>query len=72
MIKPFPYLRQKALLVRAVPGCHGGLGLVGKGEEELSQATLSGGIVSQDWGECRVAQRLGEALAKCFAGASIV
>lgn len=59
-------------MVRAVGRGHGRLSLVGKSEEKLGQATLSGGIVSQDWGERGVAQRLRETLAKCLTGTSVV
>ncbi len=46
--------------------------MVGKGQEKLSQATLSGSVVSQDWGEGGVAQRLREALAERLASTSVV
>lgn len=58
--------------MRAIRGSHGGLGLVREGEEKLSETTLGGGVVSQDRRECSVAQRLGEALTKCFTGTSVV
>ena len=41
-------------------------------DEELRQATLGGGIVAQDGGKGRVAQRFRQALAQRFASAGVV
>lgn len=51
----------------------GGIGpVLGQIDQELSEAALGSRVVSQNRRECVVAERLGEALAQCFAGPRII
>lgn len=46
--------------------------VIRKIDQQLSQATLSRGVVAQDGRECSISQGLGKALPKCFASSGIV
>lgn len=46
--------------------------VLGQVDQELGEAALSSGVVSQNRREGVVSERLGEALAQCFAGPRII
>ena len=58
--------------MRAVGRGHSRLGLVGECKKQLSEATLSSCVISQDGRKCGVPQRFRETLTKSLSGASVV